>query len=62
MIWGRRRSPPNYWHQVERFIEEHSEAAFSHSICPECYRDIVQPQLDALDADTPPASPSHTAP
>jgi phosphoserine phosphatase RsbU/P len=47
------RDDRNYWQQVERFIEEHSEAAFSHSICPDCYRDIVQPQLDALAESAP---------
>jgi len=40
------RDDQNYWQQVEAYIEEHSGAAFSHSICPDCYADIVQPQLD----------------
>lgn len=26
------------WHQLEHYISEHSEAHFSHGICPECYR------------------------
>jgi len=25
------------WHQLEAYITRHSEALFSHSICPECY-------------------------
>lgn len=44
------RDDQNYWQRVESYIEEHSEAAFSHSICPDCYQNIVQPQLDELDA------------
>lgn len=44
------RDDQNYWQRVESYIEEHTEAAFSHSICPDCYQDIVQPQLDELDA------------
>lgn len=36
------------WEPVERYITERSEAHFSHGICPECYRDIVQPQVAAL--------------
>jgi tetratricopeptide (TPR) repeat protein len=24
------------WHQLERYIQDHSDAAFSHGICPEC--------------------------
>lgn len=30
------RNDENYWQQVEEYIYEHSEADFSHSICPEC--------------------------
>ncbi len=30
------RDDRGYWQQVEEYIREHSEAEFSHSICPEC--------------------------
>jgi PAS domain-containing protein len=30
------RDDKGYWNQLESFIEEHSGASFSHSICPEC--------------------------
>lgn len=30
------RDDQGYWQQVEAYIAEHSEAGFSHSICPEC--------------------------
>jgi PAS domain S-box-containing protein len=30
------RDDRGYWRQVEEYIREHSEAEFSHSICPEC--------------------------
>ncbi len=30
------RDDQNYWHQVEVYITEHTDAQFSHSICPEC--------------------------
>lgn len=42
------RDDQNYWIQVEHYIAEHSDAQFSHGICPECYRRYVQPELDAL--------------
>jgi len=42
------RDDHNYWQQVESYIGSHSEARFSHSICPSCYESVVQPQLDAL--------------
>ncbi len=30
------RDDQGYWRQVEEYIREHSEAEFSHSICPQC--------------------------
>lgn len=30
------RNDENYWQQVEEYMFEHSDADFSHSICPEC--------------------------
>ncbi len=30
------RSDENYWEQIDRFVSEHSEAEFSHGICPPC--------------------------
>jgi PAS domain S-box-containing protein len=30
------RDDKGYWNQLENYINEHSEAHFSHGICPEC--------------------------
>ncbi len=30
------RDDRGYWNQIEYYIREHSEAEFSHGICPEC--------------------------
>jgi len=30
------RDDTGYWNQIESYIREHSEAEFSHGICPEC--------------------------
>jgi PAS domain S-box-containing protein len=30
------RDDKGFWHQVEAYIHDHSEAVFSHSICPDC--------------------------
>lgn len=30
------RDDKGYWNQIESYIRDHSEAEFSHSICPEC--------------------------
>jgi len=29
------------WQQMEHYISEHSEAMFSHSICPECFEKVA---------------------
>ncbi len=36
------RSDQNYWQQVEGYIAEHSEARFSHAICPECLPRVLE--------------------
>ena len=30
------RDDRGYWNQIETYIQKHSEAEFSHGICPEC--------------------------
>jgi CheY-like chemotaxis protein len=40
------RDDQNYWQSVECYISEHSEAQFSHSICPPCYESVIVPQLN----------------
>lgn len=30
------RDDGGYWNQIEGYIQEHSDAEFSHSLCPEC--------------------------
>ncbi|MCP3874819.1 MAG: hypothetical protein GY699_16910 [Desulfobacteraceae bacterium] len=30
------RDDKGYWNNLELFIQEHSEASFTHSICPDC--------------------------
>lgn len=32
------RNDTGYWQQVETYIESHSEAQFSHGICPDCIK------------------------
>ena len=48
------RSEENYWQRVENYLAEHADVVFTHGICPDCYRTVVQPQLDqrnvSLDA------------
>ena len=39
------RDSKGYWNQIESYISAHSEAQFSHSICPECAMTIY-PEFD----------------
>ena len=32
------RDDQNSWQQLEQYISEHSEAVFSHGICPKCLK------------------------
>ena len=34
------RDDKGYWKQIELYIREHSEAEFSHSICPKCAKKL----------------------
>ena len=42
------RDDHDYWQNVESYVATHSEAEFSHSVCPSCFVQIVQPQLDSF--------------
>jgi CheY-like chemotaxis protein len=44
------RDDGNYWRQVEEYLSAHSEVQFSHGICPDCWRKVVEPELDSLRA------------
>ncbi len=39
------RDDQNYWHQVDAYLKSHSEAQFSHGICPGCWEKVVKPQF-----------------
>ena len=42
------RNDRNYWEQVEAYIAKHSEARFSHGVCPDCYDVHIRPELARL--------------
>ena len=42
------RDDKGYWNQIEAYISDHSEAQFSHSICPEC-RKKLYPDLQIYE-------------
>ena len=45
------RNDENYWEQLETYVSAHSEASFSHGICPNCYQSIMKPQIESIRAD-----------
>jgi phosphoserine phosphatase RsbU/P len=46
------RNDRNYWEQVESYISQHTEAEFSHGVCPDCYEKHVVPQLGKKKSQT----------
>jgi len=36
------RDDRGYWTQIEQYIRAHSEAEFTHGICPECRQKLNQ--------------------
>jgi len=38
------RDDKGYWNQIEAYIRDHSEAEFTHSICPDCVK-VLYPDL-----------------
>jgi CheY-like chemotaxis protein len=40
------RDDAGYWKQIERYVQERSEAEFSHGICPQCLQEEYAEYLD----------------
>ena len=39
------RDDKGYWNQIETYFGEHSQAEFSHGICPDCAK-VLYPELE----------------
>lgn len=46
------RDDGNYWQQIEAYISERTGSDFSHSVCPDCYKSSILPQLEQLRAES----------
>ncbi len=44
------RDDKGYWNQIESYIQQHSEAEFSHSICPDCIKTLY-PKFSSHSSD-----------
>jgi ligand-binding sensor domain-containing protein len=49
------RDDDGYWEQMEVYIREHSQAQFSHGLCPGCIREMYPEYADAVLAAASPA-------
>jgi phosphoserine phosphatase RsbU/P len=45
------RDDGNLWTQIEAYISDHSDADFSHGICPECEEIHIRPQLEEMERE-----------
>ncbi|MBN1779597.1 response regulator [bacterium] len=48
------RNDDGYWQQLEVFIKEHSDAEFTHGLCPDCEREIYTKYLDKTKTEVAP--------
>jgi PAS domain S-box-containing protein len=39
------RDDKGYWRQIESYIRDHSEAEFTHGICPECFKKLYPGEI-----------------
>jgi hypothetical protein len=44
------RDDKGYWNQLEAYIRAHSEADFSHGICPECAKKLYPEYAHAFES------------
>ena len=51
------RDDHNYWHKLETYVKSHSEAEFSHGICPSCWEKVVKPQFLEMGITAPDQCP-----
>jgi phosphoserine phosphatase RsbU/P len=42
------RDDKNSWQQIEVYVSEHSEASFSHGICPSCLTTVIERELGEM--------------
>lgn len=45
------RDDKGYWTQVEKYVADHSEAKFSHGICPDCAKKLYPEYTTSKESD-----------
>lgn len=46
------RDDQKYWQDVEAYFSRQQGTRFSHGICPDCYKRVIEPQLRQLNIDS----------
>ena len=47
------RDDKGYWKNLEAYIQEHTDAAFSHGICPECMKKVIPELYEEIQRENP---------
>lgn len=47
------RDDKGYWQQIENYIQAHSEADFTHGICPDCAHKLYPEYIKLIQKDAP---------
>jgi len=42
------RNDQDYWEQIETYVADHSQAEFTHGICPDCLEKHIKGQMETL--------------
>lgn len=45
------RDAENHWVAIEHYVDEHSDASFTHGICPECFETTVKADVERWERD-----------
>ena len=48
------RDDKNYWSQIESYINTRTGSKFSHGVCPDCYDQVLVPQMITAGVVPPP--------
>jgi len=46
------RDDDGYWHMVEAYVRDHSQAEFTHTLCPECMAKLYPEYVDSEDSES----------
>jgi hypothetical protein len=47
------RDDGGYWNQIETYLQDHTDAEFTHSVCPDCLEKLYPDYAQSQKAQTP---------